>query len=146
MDEIKLALEMNKLIHNECKDVPHDIGLRLLEVVKKHVGEQLNLPPVSNSLPVDYLQKEMIKAIKELAKESTAPDKDTPDWMENDNLKHEKQCAIHDVRRSALDWWNKLDKWKQRTIERETFGDGEIWEDNTLVDADIITMYKRHYA
>lgn len=44
----------------------------------------LNLPPVSNSLPVDYLQKEMIKAIKELAKESTATDKDTPDWMEND--------------------------------------------------------------
>lgn len=84
MDEIKLALEMNKLVHNECKDVPHDIGLRLLEVVKKHVGEQLNLPPVSNSLPVDYLQKEMIKAINELAKESTAPDKDTPDWMEND--------------------------------------------------------------
>lgn len=64
--------------------------------------------------------------------------------MKNDNLKHEKQCAIHDVRRSALDWWNKLDKWKQRTIERETFGDGEPWEDNTLVDADIITMYKRH--
>lgn len=46
--------------------------------------KKLNLPPVSNSLPVDYLQKEMIKAIKELAKESTAPDKDTPDWMEND--------------------------------------------------------------
>ena len=66
--------------------------------------------------------------------------------MKNDNLKHEKQCAIHGVRRSALDWWDKLDKWKQRTIERETFGDGEPWEDNTLVDADIITMYKRHYA
>lgn len=46
MDEVKLALEMNKLVHNECKDVPHDIGLRLMEVVKKHVGEQLNLPPV----------------------------------------------------------------------------------------------------
>jgi F0F1-type ATP synthase delta subunit len=46
--------------------------------------KQLNLPPVSNSLPVNYLQTEMIKAIKELAKESTAPDKDTPDWMEND--------------------------------------------------------------
>jgi len=44
----------------------------------------LRQPHVSNSLPVDYLQNEMIKAIKELAKESTAPDKDTPDWMEND--------------------------------------------------------------
>ena len=49
MDEVKLALEMNKLVHNECKDVPHDIGLKLMEIVKKHAGEQLNLPPVSNA-------------------------------------------------------------------------------------------------
>ena len=57
MDEVKLALEMNKLVHNECKDVPHDIGLKLLEVVKKHIGEQLNLPPVIKSVcrhePID---------------------------------------------------------------------------------------------
>jgi len=46
--------------------------------------KQLNLPPVNNSLPVDFLQNEMIKAIKKLAKESTAPDKDTPDWLESD--------------------------------------------------------------
>ena len=46
--------------------------------------KKLNIPAVSNSLSVDYLQTEMIKAIKELAKESTAPDKVTPDWMEND--------------------------------------------------------------
>ena len=46
--------------------------------------KKLNIPVVSNSLPVDYLQTEMIKAIKELAKESTAPDKVTSDWMEND--------------------------------------------------------------
>lgn len=50
MDEVKLALEMNKLVHNECKDVPHDIGLKLLEVVKKHVGEKLNLQPVINQV------------------------------------------------------------------------------------------------
>lgn len=64
------------------------------------------------------------------------------------NLQEPQKQALNipDVRRSALNWWNKLDKWKQRTIERETFGDGEPWEDNTLVDADIITMYKRHYA
>ena len=31
-----LALEMNRLVHNECKDVPHDIGLRLLEIVEKY--------------------------------------------------------------------------------------------------------------
>lgn len=44
----------------------------------------LRQPPVSGSLPFDFLQNEMIKAIKDLAKESTAPDKDTPDWLESD--------------------------------------------------------------
>lgn len=46
MDEVKLALEMNKLVHDECKDVPHDIGLRLLEIVKMNVNEQLKQPPI----------------------------------------------------------------------------------------------------
>ena len=46
--------------------------------------KKLQQPPVSNSLPVDFLQSEMIKAIKELAKESTVPDKDTRDWLESD--------------------------------------------------------------
>ena len=50
MDEIKLALEMNKLVHNECEDVPHDIGLKLLEIVKRNVNEQLRQPPVSGQL------------------------------------------------------------------------------------------------
>jgi len=50
MDEVKLALELNRVVHNECKDVPHDIGLRLLDVVKKHLGEQLNLPHVIKSV------------------------------------------------------------------------------------------------
>ena len=54
--------------------------------IRYHESEvkKLNIPAVSNSLPVDYLQTEMIKTIKELAKESTAPDKVIPDWMEND--------------------------------------------------------------
>ena len=34
---VKLALKLNKLVHNECKDVPHDIGLRLLDIVKKYL-------------------------------------------------------------------------------------------------------------
>ena len=37
LDEVKTALAMNKLVHNECKDVPHDIGLRLLDIVKKNL-------------------------------------------------------------------------------------------------------------
>ena len=35
--DVELALKMNKLVHDECKDVPHDIGLRLLEIVKKNL-------------------------------------------------------------------------------------------------------------
>lgn len=31
-----LALEMSRLVHSECKDVPHDIGLRLLEIVEQY--------------------------------------------------------------------------------------------------------------
>lgn len=49
MDEAKLALEMNKLVHDECKEVPHDIGLRLLEIVKRNMNE-LGQPPVSDKL------------------------------------------------------------------------------------------------
>ena len=37
LNEVELALEMNKLVHNECKDVPPDIGLRLLDIVKKNL-------------------------------------------------------------------------------------------------------------
>ena len=37
LSEVKTALEMNRLVHNECKDVPHDIGLRLLDIVKKNL-------------------------------------------------------------------------------------------------------------
>ena len=37
LNEVELALEMNKLVHNECKNVPHDIGLRLLDIVKKNL-------------------------------------------------------------------------------------------------------------
>ncbi len=31
---IGLALAMNKVVHDNCKDVPHDIGLKLLEIVE----------------------------------------------------------------------------------------------------------------
>jgi hypothetical protein len=41
MNSIKLALEMNRLVHNECKDVPHDIGLRLLNIVKNNTDTDM---------------------------------------------------------------------------------------------------------
>jgi hypothetical protein len=33
---VDLAIELSKLVHNECKDVPHDIGIRLIRIVEKH--------------------------------------------------------------------------------------------------------------
>jgi hypothetical protein len=30
---VKLALEMAALVHTECSNVPHDIGLRLMDLV-----------------------------------------------------------------------------------------------------------------
>lgn len=59
MDEIKLALEMNKLVHNECKDVPHDIGLRLLEIVKKNDNQALHIADVMRSAYFDIPNSEM---------------------------------------------------------------------------------------
>lgn len=51
---------------------------------------------------------------------------------------------LENVRFDALNWWNKLDKWKQRSIELETFGEGEPWEDNSLTDYDIIVMFEKY--
>jgi hypothetical protein len=34
MDDMEIALAMSKLVHDECKDVPHDIGLRLFDLVR----------------------------------------------------------------------------------------------------------------
>ena len=55
--DVELAIKMNKLVHDECKDVPHDIGLRLLEIVKEYsqteeeyVYEALYNPDVNESV------------------------------------------------------------------------------------------------
>ena len=88
LNEIIKMIELSK--NTKGQDWKHNIKqikIKINEYAKEyHESEvkKLNIPAVSNSLPVDYLQTEMIKAIKELAKESTAPDKVTPDWMEND--------------------------------------------------------------
>ena len=33
--DVELALKLNKLVHDECKDVPHDIGLRIVELIER---------------------------------------------------------------------------------------------------------------
>lgn len=40
--DVELALKINRLVHNECKDVPHDIGIRIEELVRLHQSELKN--------------------------------------------------------------------------------------------------------
>ena len=61
----------------------------------------------------------------------------------NDKNSTNPSLRITHVRRSALEWWNSLSESRKRDEEFQTFGYGEPWEDNTLTDADIETMYMR---
>lgn len=45
--------------------------------------------------------------------------------------------------KTALGWWNKLSSSQKQDYEFKTFGYGDEFEDNRLVDIDIINMYKR---
>ncbi len=61
--DVELALKINRLVHNECKDVPHDIGLRITELVNKH-QDQLRLNVVMqefNSLIVRLVELLSVK-------------------------------------------------------------------------------------
>jgi hypothetical protein len=35
-DKISLALKLSKYVHDNCKDVPHDIGLHLVQIVEEY--------------------------------------------------------------------------------------------------------------
>ena len=54
---------------------------------------------------------------------------------ENYNMKHKQ---------SALKWWNNLSKREQEYYEFNMYGYGELFEDNTLNDRDIIHMYNKN--
>jgi len=64
---------------------------------------------------------------------------------QNLNEPQKPQLNIGAVRCSALLWWNKLTKSKQRDYEMQMFGYGEWWEDNSLHEDDIVKMFQ-HYA
>lgn len=32
-----LSIKLSKHVHNKCKDVPHDIGLTLIEIIIEHI-------------------------------------------------------------------------------------------------------------
>jgi hypothetical protein len=57
LSEVKTALEMNKLVHDECKDVPHDIGLRLLDIVKKNLEFGCPKDRISNITASEEMEK-----------------------------------------------------------------------------------------
>jgi hypothetical protein len=47
---VELALELSSFVHERCKDVPHDIGIRLATIAEKHLkpnptGQE---PPTEN--------------------------------------------------------------------------------------------------
>jgi len=67
--------------------------------------------------------------------------------LENENINEPKspKFIVGAVRRSALIWWDKLTKAKQRDFEMKMFGYGEWWEDNSLHEDDIVKMFQ-HYA
>jgi hypothetical protein len=33
---VNAALEMSQFVHTECENVPHDIGLKLMDIIEKH--------------------------------------------------------------------------------------------------------------
>ena len=39
--DVDLAIKLSKLVHDECKEVPHNIGITLTKIIEKHQRELL---------------------------------------------------------------------------------------------------------
>lgn len=78
MDKLKeIASRATEEIFDRCMKSK---GTRPIEeIVSEALWEAYEL-----GMPKPPSEGEISKAVKQLAKESTAPDKDTPDWMESD--------------------------------------------------------------
>ena len=66
--------------------------------------------------------------------------------MGKDNLKHEQQCAIHDVRHSAMKWWNTLSsagRTRMCDIHTELVGNIRRWE--TLTEREVQIIYEAEH-
>jgi hypothetical protein len=53
-----------------------------------------------------------------------------------------EMCDFYKEQQKADDWWNSLTLSQKISYEYKTFGDGEIMEDNTLSNKDILLMYR----
>jgi len=70
--DVKLALKIDRLVRNQCKDVPNDIGITIEQLVRQHQSElkSCSIPDVvgrSEQLPhnpiTDKEYKELINAL-----------------------------------------------------------------------------------
>lgn len=34
--DVELAVKLSKYVHDNCKEVPHDIGMKLMEIISEH--------------------------------------------------------------------------------------------------------------
>ena len=34
---VQIALKISKYIHDNCKDVPHDIGMKILKIIEEYI-------------------------------------------------------------------------------------------------------------
>ena len=65
---IPLALKINKLVHEECKGVPHDIGLRIMELIDNEQEDKwTNIADIQerDSSRIHYESKKDAEANKE---------------------------------------------------------------------------------
>ena len=78
--DVDLALELNKLVHDECKDAPHDIGIRLIRIVEKRY-EAINYSQCCDKLPQDpiVLARYLHEAYEMIAKKQN--------WNTQENCK-----------------------------------------------------------
>ena len=53
--DVDLAIKLSKLVHDECKEVPHNIGITLTRIIEKH-QKQLTLTDVSQQRELHLLQ------------------------------------------------------------------------------------------
>ena len=56
--DVDLAIKLSKLIHDECKEVPHNIGITLTRIIEKH-QKKLTLTVVNQQreLLLDFWMK-----------------------------------------------------------------------------------------
>jgi hypothetical protein len=36
--DVDLAIKLSKYVHDNCKEVPHDIGMKLIEIISEHLA------------------------------------------------------------------------------------------------------------